>query len=110
MPNALVQGNPQPVLARQVKTSSESEKANRLSEAPEREPSAPVAEQKPESTTEGVPQLIEALKSPAIAERQRAAAALHSLGAQAKEAIPALREALKDQDKDVQMWAALALV
>src|SRR5712672_1442186 len=112
MPNALVQGNPQPVLARQVKTSSESEKANRLSEAPERELSAPVAvpEQKPESTTEGVPQLIEALKSPAIAERQRAAAALHSLGAQGKEAIPALREALKDQDKDVQMWAALALV
>jgi len=110
MPNALVQGNPQPVLARQVKTSSESEKANRLSEAPEREPSAPVAEQKPESTTEGVPQLIEALKSPAIAERQRAAAALHSLGAQGKEAIPALREALKDQDKDVQMWSALALV
>jgi predicted component of type VI protein secretion system len=112
VPNALVQGKPQPVLSGQVKTSSESENANRISEAPEREPSAPVAiaEQKPESTTEGVPQLIEALKSPAIAERQRAAAALHSLGAQGKEAIPALREALKDQDKDVQMWAALALV
>jgi hypothetical protein len=111
-PNALVQGKPQPVLARQVKTSSEPGKANHPSEAPEREPSAPVAvpEQRPESTTEGVPQLIEALKSPAIAERQRAAAALHSLGAQAKEAIPALREALKDRDQDVQMWAALALV
>jgi len=35
---------------------------------------------------------------------------LHSLGTGAKEAIPALREALKDRDPDVQMWAALALV
>jgi predicted component of type VI protein secretion system len=110
-PNALVKGKPQPVLARQVKTSSESEKANRISEAPEREPSAPVgvAEQKPEST-QGVPQLIEGLKSQDVTERQRAAAALHSLGAGAKEAIPALRDALKDRDQDVQMWAALALV
>jgi HEAT repeat protein len=32
------------------------------------------------------------------------------LGAEAKEGIPALREALKDKDQDVQMWAALALV
>ena len=62
------------------------------------------------STNEGVPQLVEALKSRDVAERQRAAAALHSLGAGAKEAIPALREALMDKDPDVQMWSALAMV
>ncbi len=59
---------------------------------------------------ENVPQLIQALKNEDPAERQRAAAALHSLGAEAKEAVPALRQALKDTDQGVQMWAALALV
>lgn len=74
----------------------------------------------PKASTEGKPpaqpqkesvaQLIQALKNGDPIERQRAAAALHSLGAEAKDAIPALRESLKDKDQDVQMWAALALV
>jgi pSer/pThr/pTyr-binding forkhead associated (FHA) protein len=111
-PNALVQGKVQPLVSKD-KGSAESDNkpANRVSEPAESETSVPgaVAEQKAEST-QGVPQLIEGLKSQDAAERQRAAAALHSLGAGAKEAIPALREALKDRDQDVQMWAALALV
>jgi pSer/pThr/pTyr-binding forkhead associated (FHA) protein len=97
----LVAGKAQPVAASEIKGS-----------ASQNQPSAPdtAGDQKTESTTEGVPKLVEALKSQDVAERQRAAAALHSLGAGAKEAIPALREALKDQDQEVRMWAALALV
>jgi pSer/pThr/pTyr-binding forkhead associated (FHA) protein len=112
VPSALVQGKVQPSVSRD-KGSAESDNnpANHVSEPAESETLAPsaVAEQKAEST-QGIPQLIEGLKSQDAAERQRAAAALHSLGAGAKEAIPALREALKDRDRDVQMWAALALV
>lgn len=112
VPNALVQGKAQPSLSRDKGSAElESKPANRVSEPAESERSAPgtVAEQKTESI-QGVPQLIEGLKSKEAAERQRAAEALHSLGAGAREAIPALREALKDRDQDVQMWAALALV
>jgi predicted component of type VI protein secretion system len=110
-PNALVQGKAQPVVSNPVKSSTElpSKDSNQTTKVAESEASGAVSEQKTEST-EGVPQLVEALKSQEVAERQRAAAALHSLGAGAKEAIPALREALKDRDMDVQMWAALALV
>ena len=108
-PNALVQGKAQPS-AFKAKSSGEPDDkpANRAPQVADSESSG--TEQKAESTTQGVPQLIEALKSQEVAERQRAAAALHSLGAQAKEAIPALREALKDPDQDVKMWAALAMV
>jgi len=71
---------------------------------------APEPAQEKIPTQAGVSQLIEALKSQNVTERQRAAAALHSLGAGAKDAIPALREALADKDPDVQMWSALAMV
>jgi hypothetical protein len=113
-PKALVAGKAKPVEFQQVKSSPETSTKlpDHVSEPPGSDPSTlnAVAEQKIESTTEGVPQLVDGLKSEDVAERQRAAAALHSLGTQAKEAIPALREALKDPDQDVQMWAALALV
>jgi len=110
----LVAGKAQPAVSREDKGSPESAKKlpNRVAEVPQSEPSAPnaVGDQKTASTRDGVPKLVEALKSQDVAERQRAAAALHSLGAEAKEAIPSLREALKDQDQEVRMWAALALV
>jgi predicted component of type VI protein secretion system len=57
-----------------------------------------------------VAQLARALRDPDPAERRRAATALHSLGAQAKDAAAALHEALNDTDQDVRMWAALTLV
>ena len=57
-----------------------------------------------------VDDLIRALKSDDAAERRSAAAALHSLGPESKAASASLREALKDTDPEVQMWAALALV
>jgi hypothetical protein len=110
----LVASKAQPAVSREEKGSTDSGNGlpNRVAVAADEEHSAQnaVAEQKAESTTESVPQLVEALKSQDVAERQKAAGALHSMGARAKEAIPALREALKDQDQDVQMWAALALV
>jgi hypothetical protein len=62
------------------------------------------------AATKSVDDLVRALKSPDPAERREAAAALHSLGAQSKPASGSLREALKDSDAEVQMWAALALV
>jgi HEAT repeat protein len=60
--------------------------------------------------SDSVTQLAIALRDPDPAERRRAATALHSLGAQAKEAAAALRAALDDSDQDVRMWAALTLV
>ncbi len=54
--------------------------------------------------------LMLALRDPDPLERRRAATALHSMGAQAKEAAPALHEALNDTDQDVRMWSALTLV
>jgi FOG: FHA domain len=110
----LVASKSPPAASRDEKRSPESGNGlpNRIPEAADTEPPTQnaAAEQKTESATESLPQLVEALKNQDVAERQRAAAALHSMGARAKEAIPALREALKDQDQDVQMWAALALV
>jgi hypothetical protein len=112
VPNALVEGKSQPMVSKQVKSSAElvSKDSTQVSEAQSDSAQTAVAERKLEPAQEGVLQLVEALKSQDVAERQRAAAALHSLGAQAKEAIPALRQALKDRDQDVQMWAALAMV
>jgi len=110
----LVAGKAQPAVSREDKGSPESASKlpNRVAEVPQSELSAlnTVGDQKTASTRDGVPKLVEALKSQDVAERQRAAAALHSLGAEAKEAIPSLREALKDQDQEVRMWVALALV
>ena len=57
-----------------------------------------------------VASLKRALQSKDTADRRRAAAALHSLGAGAKDALPELRRALDDPDADVRMWSALALV
>ena len=54
--------------------------------------------------------LKKALKAADPAERRKAAAALHGLGAGAKEALPELRNALSDDDPDVRMWSALALI
>jgi predicted component of type VI protein secretion system len=63
-----------------------------------------------EQTPPGPAQLIAALRSTSVAERRRAARALHSLGPDITEAVPALRVALKDTDPEVRMWSALSLV
>jgi predicted component of type VI protein secretion system len=80
-------------------------------------PPKPAVDAKPSEITDAptapslnVIDLISALKSKDITERRQAASALHGAGAEAKDAIPALKEALKDSDTEVQMWAALALV
>src|SRR5260370_13494281 len=90
----LVAGKAQPAVSMEDKGSPESANKlpNRVAEVPQSELSAPntVGDQKTASTRDGVPKLVEALKSQDVAERQRAAAALHSLGAEAKEAIPSL--------------------
>jgi len=57
-----------------------------------------------------VAQWVSALKSDDPVERRRAATALHSLGPEAREAVPALRQALDDTDAQVRMWAAVTLV
>ena len=62
------------------------------------------------ATQQSVSRLAEALQAADLAERRRAATALHELGPEAKEAAPALRLALKDPDGEVQMWAALTLI
>ena len=54
--------------------------------------------------------LKKALQAADPAERRRAAAALHALGAGAKDALTELHNALNDADPDVRMWSALALV
>jgi len=81
-------------------------------------PNKPSVEAKPVSEpnesvappTLNMAETIAALKSKDVAERRRAASALHGAGLDAKEAVPALKEALKDSDQEVQMWAALTLV
>jgi hypothetical protein len=74
------------------------------------EAKAPEIIETPATPSSNVSDLISALKSKDAAERRQAASTLHGAGADAKDAIPALREALKDSDTEVQMWAALALV
>jgi HEAT repeat protein len=109
----LVANKVQPGVATEGAGSAESASKlpNHVAEAAGNEPSPNiVGDHKTESTAEGLPKWVEALKSADISERQRAAAALHSMGTGAREAIPALRDALKDHDQDVQLWAALALV
>lgn len=107
-PRSLAEGKVQSMVSRQPSTKL----SNDIPANPDNEPRVPkaLAERTAEPKTQGIPQLLDALNSEDVVERQRAAAALHSLGAEAKEAVPALREALKDKDADVQMWAALALV
>jgi hypothetical protein len=79
-------------------------------------PAAPDAAPKPAIDTtinvdaESLPETIKNLSSADVAERRRAAASLHSMGPAAKDAMPALRAALKDSDEEVQLWSALSLV
>jgi|GEM_PF-4430719 len=56
-----------------------------------------------------VDNLIAALKNPSVDVRLTAASALGSLGSQAKTAVPALTEALKDSDSGVRQNADSAL-
>jgi HEAT repeat protein len=62
------------------------------------------------AANDNLAQWIAGLKSDDPAERRRAATALHSLGPDIKEALPALRKALDDTDAGVRMWAAVTLV
>jgi hypothetical protein len=76
---------------------------------PPAKPAAPVP------VTEGGPaasisQWVKELGNPDPLIRRQAARNLHSSGADARGAIPALRTALQDSDAEVQMWSALALV
>jgi pSer/pThr/pTyr-binding forkhead associated (FHA) protein len=57
-----------------------------------------------------VPALVQFLKSDDVTERRRAAAMLNSMGVAAKDAVPELREAIKDPDAEVRMWSALSLI
>jgi predicted component of type VI protein secretion system len=63
-----------------------------------------------ETSDQSVPQLIRSLNAPDAAERRRAASTLHALGADAADAVPALRAALADTDQEVRMWSALTLI
>ena len=63
-----------------------------------------------EPASPSMPQLLESLKASDPAERRQAASALHSLGPDAADAVPALRVALTDTDAEVRMWAALSLI
>jgi predicted component of type VI protein secretion system len=76
-----------------------------LPDKPVPEPAEPAI-----APTANIGDAIAGLKSKDVAERRQAALVLHGAGADAKEAIPVLKDALKDSDQEVQMWAALALV
>jgi HEAT repeat protein len=58
---------------------------------------------------QGVPALIEMLKSPETQHRITAASTLFGLGHHARAAAPALGEALSDPEVDVRMGSAMAL-
>jgi predicted component of type VI protein secretion system len=75
-------------------------------------PAMPAAKPTPKdpAPNQNIAQLRAALKSSAVTERRRAAASLHSLGGDAREAVSELRNALTDSDQDVRMWSALALI
>jgi hypothetical protein len=75
-----------------------------------RETSALAAAVPAETADLSVEQLVKGLQDQDAAGRRRAAAALHAKGTEVKEALPALRQALKDPDAEVQMWSALTLV
>lgn len=59
--------------------------------------------------TADLKQLTEGLKGTSEYERRRSAEALGSIGPAAKTAVPALTEALLDEDCEVRVWAARAL-
>ena len=64
----------------------------------------------PSAIPENSPELAILLKSQDINLRRQAARALHALGPEAAKAAAGLHEAVADQDEEVRMWAALALV
>ena len=74
------------------------------------EAKAPEITETPATPSSSISDIVSALKSKDVTERRQAASTLHGAGADAKDAIPALKEALKDSDTEVQMWSALALV
>jgi pSer/pThr/pTyr-binding forkhead associated (FHA) protein len=74
------------------------------------EAKAPEIADTPATPSLNITELVSSLRSKDATERRQAASSLHGAGAEAKDAIPALKDALKDSDTEVQMWAALALV
>jgi HEAT repeat protein len=54
--------------------------------------------------------LVKVLRSTDVGLRRRGAQGISSFSGDGKDAVPALREALKDSDAEVRMWSALALV
>ena len=64
----------------------------------------------PSAIPDNSPELAILLKSQDIALRRQAARALHALGPEAVKAAAGLHEVVADQDEEVRMWAALALV
>jgi HEAT repeat protein len=62
------------------------------------------------TTNQDLQALVQSLKSTDPAERRRAASTINAMGTEAKDAVPALRDALKDTDSEVQAWSALALI
>jgi predicted component of type VI protein secretion system len=80
------------------------------SPTPENVPAADPPTATTESLDDRVARWIKALHGDDATERRHAATALHSLGTEAKAAIPALREALWGSDEEVRQWAALTLI
>jgi predicted component of type VI protein secretion system len=62
------------------------------------------------SSDQNLDDLMKALKSPEVAVRRHAAAAIYNLGPAAQRALTILPGVLTDADPDVRMWTALALV
>jgi HEAT repeat protein len=56
-----------------------------------------------------VPVLIEALKDQRVYVRRLIVESLGQIGPQAKDAVPALRTALQDEESDIRRLAAKAL-
>jgi predicted component of type VI protein secretion system len=104
---ALVQNRAKPLAADPAKKAAKSPSDAAVKDVEAPSPEAATGEQI--AVTETPLELAKALKSADVGERRRAAASLHSLGAGVTDAEPALKEALKDSDSEVQMWAALTL-
>lgn len=70
----------------------------------------PTEEEEAAPDTRTAPELAQALRTGKVAERRQAARRLSGLVDGVEPAIPALRAALTDEDEDVRLWAAIALV
>lgn len=73
-------------------------------------PTNKVPEPAIETDNPALAELLIGLRAADVAQRRRAAESISSFEGSAKDAVPALRVALKDADGDVRMWSALALV